>query len=174
MQRIEALEAHVGVTPTAVATSTLPLIATSAPTPIATARPSPAPTATIPSGTRVGAATCAEIQRVWRDGSTDEFLELRRTRVIDRWLVDWEGTVGLVHAEPDFWDDDYYLFIEFATDDPMVICGAFTPFSRKEDVVPYKEGERLLVTGQVEFMDIFLATPRLYLGPGTVTVRELE
>lgn len=130
-RRIEVLEALVGVTATPAATPTPPPSPTSAPsytptsalTPFATPLPTPTLTAAVLSGPDTRAANCEEILRVWREGSTDEFLELRRTRVIDRWLIDWEGTVSLVHTDLTFMNNEYYILVEPDSVDNTWPCG---------------------------------------------------
>jgi hypothetical protein len=177
-RRIEVLEDLVGVeqpvTPTNTLVPTPTRTPAPSPTPTATFAPTDTPTPSMTPGPMSRAASCEEILRVWREGSTDEFLALRRNEVIDKWIVEWEGAVSIVHYEPDFWSSDYYISVEPETGTSAGICGAYIVLPRKEDVLEYGEGQQLEITGQIEDMIIILGFLQLHLKDGTVKIEKLD
>ncbi|HXF62804.1 MAG TPA: hypothetical protein VNK95_14365 [Caldilineaceae bacterium] len=179
--RIRALEEFVGLeqpatpiptsTPTPAPSPTQ--TPTSTPTPAPTFTPSPTPTVALPSDLPQ-AASCEEILQVWREGSTEEFLELRRNRVIGKWLVKWDGIVSLVDAESDFWSPAYKITVMREAEDVVEICGVYVYFGTPEDALRYSIGQRLRITGQIENIGIFLGFLGFALRDGTVVIEELD
>lgn len=174
-QRVAQLETVVGISPTPTVTPTNTPTRTPTPSPMPTATHTPSPTSTtVPPGPYEHAATCAEILQVWREGTTDEFLALRRTRVIDRWLIGWEGWVSLVHSELDPWNNEYYIVVDQESGDLAATCSAYITLADQEVVLRYREGQRLRVTGQIEDILIVFGYLALYLEQDTVTIEILD
>ncbi len=174
-QRVAQLETVVGISPTPTVTPTNTPTRTPTPSPMPTATHTPSPTSTTaPPEPYERAATCAEILQVWREGTTDEFLALRRTRVIDRWLINWEGWVSRVHSELDAWNNEYYIIVDQESDDLAATCGAYITLADQEAVLRYREGQRLRVTGRIEDILIVFGYLALYLESDTVTIEMLD
>jgi len=181
--RIRALEEFVGLeqpaTPMPTSTPTLApsptQTPTSTPTPAPTFTPSPTPTVALPSDLPQ-AASCEEILQVWWEGSTEEFLEFRRNRVIGKWLVEWDGVVSDVDAESTFLDPSYVIIVDREAENSAVdlTCSVHIFFHTPDAPLHYRIGQRLRITGQVEDILIVLGYLNYGMWEDTVVIEELD